>query len=38
MIRINPNAAIKAADFENSLPGGSADFIPPGGGTALART
>jgi len=32
------NAAVKAAVFENSLPRGSVEFIPPGGGTALART
>jgi len=38
MIRINLNEAIKAGIFENSLPSGSAEFIPPGGGTALART
>jgi len=32
MTRIDSDAAIKTAVFENSLPSGSVDFIPPGGG------
>ena len=35
--RIDLNAAIMVAVFENSSSCGSVEFIPPGGGTALAR-